>query len=148
MVVRIRFPSRRRKRVRARSAPSSWCWTPAAMCRTASSPRPCSAPSPGFSHDDPFPHPVLRAPVMALSSQVIQPYIATIEHDGQQHLVSGRSASDGIEFVGRFWFAPEGQEKSPIPDRGALPGRTHEEVLALARRLTPTELELRYLRAL
>jgi hypothetical protein len=85
---------------------------------------------------------------MALTSQVVQPYIATIEHDGRKFLVSCRIAFDGIEFVGRMWFAPEGQDESSIPDRGALPGRTHDEVLALAKRLSETELELRYLRAL
>jgi hypothetical protein len=85
---------------------------------------------------------------MALTSQVVQPYIATIEHDGRKLLASCRIAFDGIEFVGRMWFAAEGQDESAIPDRGALPGRTHDEVLSLAKRLSETELELRYLRAL
>ena len=35
-----------------------------------------------------------------------------------------------------------------IPDRGALPGRNRDEVVALATRLTPPELALRYRRAL
>jgi hypothetical protein len=35
-----------------------------------------------------------------------------------------------------------------VPDRGSLPGRTRDETLTLARRLTPQELMLRYRRAL
>jgi hypothetical protein len=35
-----------------------------------------------------------------------------------------------------------------MPDRGALPGRSRDEVIALAQRLTPPELALRYRRAL
>jgi hypothetical protein len=85
---------------------------------------------------------------MALTDDIIQPYIATIEHDGHKLHVSCRIAFDGIEYVGRLWFADDGWEDSGIPDRGALPGRTHEEVLALARRLSTSELTLRYRRAL
>jgi hypothetical protein len=55
---------------------------------------------------------------------------------------------DGIEYVGRLWFAEEDWSEAALPDRAALPGRTTEEVLEQARRLTPTELGLRYRRAL
>lgn len=78
---------------------------------------------------------------------VTQPHIATIEHDGKQLDVSCRIAFDGIEYVGRLWFADVNLADSGIPDRGALPGRSREEVLALATRLTPPELALRYRRA-
>jgi hypothetical protein len=79
---------------------------------------------------------------------IIQPHIATIEHDGHRLDVSCRVAFDGIEYVGRLWFAETGLADSGIPDRGALPGRSRDEVTALAKRLTPPELALRYRRAL
>jgi hypothetical protein len=78
---------------------------------------------------------------------IVQPHIATIEHAGRRLDVSCRIAFDGIEYVGRLWFADERLSES-VPDRGALPGRTRDEVIALAHRLTPTELTLRYRRAL
>ena len=78
---------------------------------------------------------------------VTQPRITTIEHDGKRLEVSCRIAFDGVEYVGRLWFGGEGLGESGIPDRGALPGRSREEVLALAQRLTPPELALRYRRA-
>lgn len=78
---------------------------------------------------------------------VIQPHIATIEHDGRRLDVSCRIAFDGIEYVGRLWFADERLGES-LPDRGALPGRSRDEVVALAQRLTEPELALRYRRAL
>ena len=79
---------------------------------------------------------------------IIQPHIATIEHDGRRLDVSCRVAFDGIEYVGRLWFAENALGDSGIPDRGALPGRSRDEVTALAKRLTPPELALRYRRAL
>lgn len=78
---------------------------------------------------------------------VTQPKIATIEHDGRTLDVTCRIAFDGIEYVGRLWFTDTGQASSAIPDRGALPGRSRDEVVALANRLTPPELALRYRRA-
>ena len=79
---------------------------------------------------------------------IIQPHIATIEHDGKRLDVSCRIAFDGIEYVGRLWFADEKLADSGVPDRGAMPGRSREEVVALAQRLTPPELALRYRRAI
>jgi hypothetical protein len=79
---------------------------------------------------------------------IIQPHIATIEHDGRRMDVTCRIAFDGIEYVGRLWFADVTLEDSGIPDRGALPGRSRDEVVALAERLTPPELALRYRRAI
>ncbi len=94
------------------------------------------------------PHPHPRFHPMSSTENVIQPYIATIEPDGHKLHVSCRIAFDGIEYVGRLWFADDGWDDSGIPDRGALPGRSHDEVIALAKRLSPTELTLRYRRAL
>ena len=79
---------------------------------------------------------------------VIQPHIATFEHDGRRLDVSCRVAFDGVEYVGRLWFSDESLTESGFPDRGALPGRSRDEVVALAQRLTPPELALRYRRAL
>jgi hypothetical protein len=78
---------------------------------------------------------------------IIQPHIATIEHDGRRLDVSCRVAFDGIEYVGRLWFSEANVGDSGIPDRGALPGRSRDEVTDLAKRLTPPELALRYRRA-
>lgn len=80
--------------------------------------------------------------------EVLQPYIATIETDGRRFVVSCRITFDGIEYVGRLWFADESWDDVGLPDRGALPGRTKDEALAQARRLTPEELVARYKRAL
>lgn len=79
---------------------------------------------------------------------VVQPHIASIEHDGRQLDVSCRIAFDGIEYVGRLWFAEVNLGDSGLMDRGGLPGRSREEVVALAQRLTAPELALRYRRAL
>lgn len=78
---------------------------------------------------------------------VIQTEIATIEADGRPLKVSCRVAFDGVEYVGRICFADPGDAGRELTDRGALPGRTRDEVLALAQRLTSAELELRYRRA-
>jgi hypothetical protein len=73
--------------------------------------------------------------------------ITTTEIDGKTFGVSMRIIFDGIEHVGRLWFAEEGWDDDGIPDRGAFPGRTREEVIALGRRLGPQELAQRYRRA-
>ncbi len=79
---------------------------------------------------------------------IVQPHVANLEHDGKQLAVSCRIAFDGIEYVGRLWFAEARDPQVAIPDRGAFPGRGRDEVLALAQRLTEPELALRYRRAL
>lgn len=84
---------------------------------------------------------------MAPLHDVIQPHVATLDHDGKRLNVSCRIAFDGIEYVGRLWFAEETSADSGIVDRGALPGRTRDEVVELAQRLGPSELALRYRRA-
>ncbi len=78
---------------------------------------------------------------------VSQAIIATIDVDGRPFRVSVRTAHDGVEFVGRLWFADLAWDNAGIPDRGVLPGRTGDEVLALAQRLRPDELLHRYRRA-
>ncbi len=83
-----------------------------------------------------------------MADETVQPHIATLDYDGRRYNVSCRVAFDGIEYVGRLWFADETWDDGGLPDRGALPGRTREEVLTMARRLTQQELMLRYRRAL
>lgn len=75
-------------------------------------------------------------------------FLATIEVGGRQYDADCRITWDGIEYVGRVWFTGETPEDGRLPDRGALPGRTREEVIALAERLTPEELRTRFSRAL
>lgn len=82
------------------------------------------------------------------SSPPSPPFIASIDHLGRRYNVTCRVAFDGIEYVGRLWFAEDDWDDAGLPDRAAIPGRTREEVLELARRLTPYELGLRHRRAL
>ena len=76
-----------------------------------------------------------------------QPEITTFDVDGRTIAVSMRIIFDGVEYVGRLWFAEESWEDDGIPDRAAFPGRTKEEAIALAKRLLPHELLARYRRA-
>jgi hypothetical protein len=85
---------------------------------------------------------------LAANDDIIQPHVATIESDGRRYNVSVRVLYDGIEYVGRLWFADEAWDDLGLPDRGALPGRSREEVIALAKRLSPPELIKRHKRAL
>lgn len=80
--------------------------------------------------------------------EITQPYIATIETDGRRYNVSVRIVYDGIEYVGRLWFADETWDDLGLPDRAALPGRSREEVIEFAKRLSPQELVKRHRRAL
>ena len=76
-----------------------------------------------------------------------QPHIATLEVEGKEYDVSVRVVFDGIEYVGRLWFASEEWEEVGIPDRGAITGRTRDEVVAGAKRLSTEDLRLRFRRA-
>lgn len=78
---------------------------------------------------------------------VVQPLIATIEHDGRRLNITCRIAFDGVEYVGRLWFTDVSGSTAELPDRGAIPGRSREEIIAHAQQLTPPELALRYRRA-
>lgn len=85
---------------------------------------------------------------MALRDENVQPHVGTIEHSGRRYNVTVRIDWDGIEFVGRLWFADEAWDDLGIPDRGAFPGRTREEVVTLTARLTEPDMTQRYHRAL
>lgn len=77
---------------------------------------------------------------------VIQQHLSTMEMDGAPTDVSVRIAYDGIEYIGRLFFADPATGEG-IPDHGAIPGRTAEEAIGLARRLTLDDLTRRYHRA-
>lgn len=85
---------------------------------------------------------------MAVNDEIVQPHVGTIEHSGRRYNVSVRVVWDGIEYVGRLWFADEAWDDLGIPDRGAFPGRTREEVIAQTKRLTEPDMVSRYKRAL
>ena len=77
------------------------------------------------------------------------PHIATIDFEGRRYNVALRIEHDGVEFVGRLWFADEAwAEDDGIVDQGVLPGRTAEIVVANAQSLGQRELVQRYRRAL
>jgi hypothetical protein len=76
------------------------------------------------------------------------PYIATIEELGRRYIVTCRVGFDGIEYVGRLWFAEEDWDDAGSPDRAAIPGASRDAVIDVARKLTPHELGLRHRRAL
>ena len=76
-----------------------------------------------------------------------QTHVATFDHDGRRYNVSVVTQFDGIEYVGRLYFTDDAWDDAGLPDRGPLPGRTRDEVIALARRLAPQDLVLRYRRA-
>lgn len=85
---------------------------------------------------------------MAQSESSAEPYVATLEHVGRRYTVTCRVTFDGVEYVGRLWFAEEEWDDVGLPDRASIPGRSRDEVLTRARRLTPEELSLRHRRAL
>ena len=85
---------------------------------------------------------------MSVYDEITQPHIATIEVDGRRYNVSVRIAYDGIEYVGRLWFADESWDDLGIPDRGPIAGGSREEVALVARRITEPSLVQRFRRAL
>lgn len=77
----------------------------------------------------------------------IEREIATVNSEGRQLAVTLSVTFDGIEHVGRLWFAEEEWEDDGIPDRGVISGRTTEDVIESARALTEAELLARHRRA-
>jgi hypothetical protein len=75
-------------------------------------------------------------------------FLATIEVEGRRYDADCRITWDGVEYVGRVWFTGASPEDGRLPDRGGMPGRTRDEVIALAQRLTSEELRTRFSRAL
>ena len=85
---------------------------------------------------------------MGIFDDTAQPHLGTIDVDGSRFNVSCHIAFDGIEYVGRLWFADEAWDDVGTPDRGAIPGRSKDEVLQGAQALSPEDMEQRYRRAL
>jgi hypothetical protein len=85
---------------------------------------------------------------MPQSESFAQPYVSTIEFENRRYTITCRVSFDGIEYLGRLWFADEATGETGMPDRAPIPGRTRDEVLELARRLSPQDLALRHRRAL
>ena len=80
--------------------------------------------------------------------QIAQVHIGTFDTGGKRINVTIRVAFDGIEYVGRLWFADESMSAPPLPDRAALPGQTREEAIEFGRRIASADLAKRYRRAL
>jgi hypothetical protein len=95
-----------------------------------------------------YPRPATRARDPQPVSEPTSPPIARIEHQGRPYIVTCRIGFDGVEYIGRLWFGLEDGSEPPMPDRAGVPGRTRDEVLALAQRFTPQELTVRHRRAL
>ena len=84
---------------------------------------------------------------MGIFDDTAQPHLGTIDVDGTRFNVSFHIAFDGIEYVGRLWFADEAWDDVGTPDRGAIPGRSKDEVLQGAQALSSEDMERRYRRA-
>jgi len=77
---------------------------------------------------------------------IVQQHLKTIEMEGKPYDVSVRIAYDGVEYIGRLFFSDPSTGHG-IPDHGAIPGRTVEEAVQFARRLTLEDFIRRYHRA-
>lgn len=74
-------------------------------------------------------------------------HLATIDADGALCDVTVRFSYDGLEHIGRLWFSGPAVGEKPIPDHGAIPGRTIEEAVSLAERFSTDDLLRRFYRA-
>jgi len=75
------------------------------------------------------------------------PHVSSIMVDGKEIDVTLRVAHDGIEYVGRLWFTETAWDDAGIPDRAAFCGRTPDDALVLAQKMTSEDLLHRYHRA-
>jgi len=86
-----------------------------------------------------------------LSHAARQYPLTTIDVDGHAIEVSVRVGHDGIEYVGRLWFAELASEDAElatgIPDRAPIPGKTREDVIARAVSLDEDDIGRRHARA-
>ncbi len=74
-------------------------------------------------------------------------HLGTLRVDGGVHNVSVRIWYDGVEYLGRLYFADSVKDVEGIPDYGVIPGRTADDVLAAARQMTVDDLIRRFNRA-
>ena len=84
---------------------------------------------------------------MTISHFEQPPHVSAITVDGKEIDVTLRVSHDGIEYVGRLWFAETAWDDAGIPDRAAFCGRTPDDSLELAQKLTADDLVHRYHRA-
>ena len=84
---------------------------------------------------------------MTISHFEQPPHVAAITVDGREIEVTLRVAHDGIEYVGRLWFAETAWDDAGIPDRAAFCGRTPDDALVLAQKLSADDFVHRYHRA-
>jgi len=82
-----------------------------------------------------------------LDPRATRQHLGTLRVDGGVHNVSVRIAYDGVEHVGRLWFADSVKDVEGIPDYGIIPGRTADDVLAAARQMNVEDLTRRFHRA-
>ncbi|CAN5667253.1 hypothetical protein BH23GEM1_BH23GEM1_08380 [soil metagenome] len=78
---------------------------------------------------------------------VLKQHLTSLDVDGKTYNVALKTAYDGIEHIGRLWFADASAEEMGIPDHGAIPGRTVDEAVSLALRLSNDDLMRRFHRA-
>jgi hypothetical protein len=75
-------------------------------------------------------------------------FAGRIEIDGRSFDITVTVEFDGIEHVGHLWFTDsEWDDDDGVRDRGAIPGRTPHEILEHARAIAPSDLTMRYRRA-
>ncbi len=74
-------------------------------------------------------------------------HLGTLKVDGSVHNVSLRISYDGVEYLGRLWFADSVRDIEGIPDYGVIPGRTSDDVIAAAKQLNAEDLARRFHRA-
>ena len=84
---------------------------------------------------------------MTISHFEQPPHVSAITVDGRDIDVTLRVSHDGIEYVGRLWFTETAWDDAGIPDRAAFCGRTPDDALELAQKLTSDDLVHRYHRA-
>jgi hypothetical protein len=82
-----------------------------------------------------------------LDPRATRHHLGTLRVDGGVHNVSVRISYDGVEHVGRLWFADSVRDVEGIPDYGVIPGRTADDVLAAARLMDAQDLTRRFHRA-
>ena len=82
-----------------------------------------------------------------LDPRATRHHLGTLRIDGGVHNVTLRVSYDGVEYLGRLWFADSVRDVEGIPDYGVIPGRTTEEVLGAARQLNAEDLARRFHRA-
>jgi hypothetical protein len=82
-----------------------------------------------------------------LDTRATRHHLGTLRIEGGVHNVSVRIFYDGVEYIGRLWFADSVKDVEGIPDYGVIPGRTTDDVVAAARQLTVEDLTRRFHRA-